>query len=427
MPHSLENHYLMKLIFGDLHLLNEANDRYNKTIPNIHDGLAKLGFSDKIDSVDLVGDILDCEYVTFKRITYFSYVIDLISELFSDNIRALIGNHDKYFKNDQNDQNIIRYIKFDGEIIDTPTIVDRILYIPHYYDSNNFPIGLLNEDDFDIIIGHLGIEFASGVEELTVEQIRNKFKRKPIISGHIHNMNLDFANNTFLLGSIKSESWKEQSAIYSICVIDGDDMHFIVFPYHKMHLMIDVHSEDQFREDLLKLFRSIHLHNSYHCMYNKNGDLEAKEPADKYMSSIINLKLKLFDKNIKKKTIDLIIDFCKHEIDDPAFMNINIKTILHLETSEQPVSDENDRRRDILNIDKQLVSDQKRLIFDLIDKIKSGAILADIASNKKFVKSIESICDGEIERFSEFLVLCNKRKEFSELLQTLYNQLDDSI
>ena len=267
----------MRLILGDLHLLNEANDRYHKVIPNIHEALERMGYADKIDAVDLIGDVLDCEYVTYKRITYFSFVMDLIAEKFSDNIRVVIGNHDKFFKNDQHDENIIRYIKFDGEIIDSPTIIDRMLYVPHYYSKDNFPIGLLDPKDFDVIIGHFGLEFVNGIEELTIEEMQRNFKGKTIISGHIHNMDLAFDQNTYLIGSLKSESWKEQAPTYSVCILDGMKPKFLVFPYHKMHLMVDVHGEDQFRDDLLKVFRKVHYHNLNYCLYNDDGELERKE------------------------------------------------------------------------------------------------------------------------------------------------------
>src|SRR5512138_1140541 len=117
----------MRLIMGDLHLLNEANDRYHKTISNIQDALTKFQLEKSIDGVEIIGDVLDCEWVTFKRISYFSVIMELIAETFSDNIRILIGNHDKYFKNDEHGENIIRFIKFECDIVDAPIVRDRIL------------------------------------------------------------------------------------------------------------------------------------------------------------------------------------------------------------------------------------------------------------------------------------------------------------
>lgn len=405
----------MKLIFGDLHLLNEASDRYYKIIPMIKDALSQFGVLSYVDSVDFVGDVLDCEYVTYKRITYFSFVMNLITEHFSPNIRVLIGNHDKHFKNDEHGENIINYIKFDGEVVDSPSVIDRILYIPHYYNKDNFPVGLLNPDDFDVIIGHLGLEFADTIEELTLESVQKSFKGKTIISGHIHNMDLNFDQNSFFLGSLKSESWKEQSPTYSICLLDNMNPSFFVFPYHKIHLLIDVNDEDQFKNDLLKIFNKIHYHNINCCWY-RNGDLVGKEQFDKYITSIINLKLRVFNKDIKKRDIDLIIDFCKHEIDDPSFIGINIKTIYQIENPDSNISQD---QKDIFKIDKQLFSDQKKIVYDLIDDIKSGKCLDNLSNNKKFMKVIDSVTDGELERFAEFIVVSDKSKDFNELIKMI--------
>lgn len=404
----------MRLILGDLHLLNEANDRYNKVIPNIQSALERLDLLKYIEAVDLVGDVLDCEYVTYKRISYFSFVMDLIGENFSENRRLLIGNHDKYFKNDEHKENIIRYINFDGEILDAPTIMDRILYVPHYYNKENFPAGLLNPDDFDIIVGHFGIEFVNGVEELTIEEIRKHFKRKPIISGHIHNMDLAFSENIFFLGSLKSESWKEQCPVYSVCVLNGIDPSFIVFPYHKMHLMLEVRDEDAFREDLLRVFKRVHEHNLHYIMYNKDGDVIGKEPCDKYMTSMINIKFKVFNKDIKKGDIDNIVEYCKHEIDDPSFIGIAVKSLYHIENEDN--SGLQDKPSDKAKIDKSILIDKKKDVYDLIDGIKEGNKMVNLGKNKKFIKMVEAITDGEVERFAEFLVFSDKSKEFKELL-----------
>jgi hypothetical protein len=407
----------MRLILGDMHLLNEANDRYNKVIPNIQEGLKKLDLLDKIDAVDIIGDILDCEYVTYKRITYFSSIMDLISELFSDNIRVLIGNHDKFFKNDQHDENIIRYIRFDGEIIDSPTIIDRILYIPHYYNKDNFPAGLLEEKDFDIIFAHLGIQFVNGIEELTIENVRALFKKKPIISGHIHNIDLDYANNNFFLGSLKSESWKEQAPVYAVAIVDKADPSFVIFPYHKIHLMVVVHDEDQFRKQLLEIFKNIHKANKFYIYYNKDGDEVSREPCDKYITSMINIKLKIFDKDIKKKDIDVIVDFCKHEIDDPTFVNLPVKIIYQIENQDSTIVDS--KGLDKFKVDKQLYADQKKTVFDFIDSIRQGQKLVNLGKNKKFTKVVETIGEDEIERFAEFLLVSEKAKQFEELIRMI--------
>lgn len=410
----------MRLILGDLHLLNEANDRYHKIMPNIQSALQRMGFADKIESVDLLGDILDCEYVTYKRITYFSFMMNLIAEMFSDNIRVIIGNHDKFFKNDQHYENIIRFIKFDGDIIDTPTVIDRMLYVPHYYNKDNFPAGLLDPNDFDVIIGHFGLEFVNGIEELTIEEMQRKFKGKMIISGHIHNMDLAFDRNIFLIGSMKSESWKEQSPTYSICLLDDRTPKFMIFPYHKMHLTVDVHGEDTFRDDLLELFKIVHYHNMNYCLYNKDGELERKELCDKYVTSMINIKLRVFDKNIKKRNIDLIIDYCKHEIDDPSFVNIAIKTLYQIENAVCNDDDSvNITQQDLVKIDKQALVDQKRVINDFIQDIKEGKTLESLGKNKKFTKIVDTISDGEIERFAEFLLATGKSTDFVELLKMM--------
>lgn len=405
----------MRLVIADLHLLNEANDRYQKSFQTIQTALDLFNLKSEITAVDFIGDVLDCEYVTYKRISYFSYIIDLISDIFSENIRILIGNHDKYFKNDQHDDNILRHLKFTGEIIDAPTIIDRILYIPHYYNEENFPATLLNENDFDIIIGHLGIEFSEDVKELTVENVRHHFKRVPIISGHIHNMNLDFNRNNFLLGSLKSESYKEQTPWYSVCIIDDNNIpKFITFPHYKSHPILDVYNEDDLRKDLLQLFKEIHECNTNYYLYDVNGNVLDKQPIDKYITSFLNIKFRVFDKNIKKKNIDLIIDYCKREIDDPIFMSINIKTVYHIESGDIGISTGDDDR--FIKIDKKEVSTQKMIIFQFIDNIKNGSKLAGLTSNKKFTKIIDSIDESEIERFSEFLVSTKKEKDFSELI-----------
>lgn len=407
----------MRLILADLHLLNEANDRYHKVIPNIHEALNQFDLLNKIDSVDLIGDIVDCEYVTFKRITYFSFIMDLITDQFAESKRVLIGNHDKYFKNDQHNENIIRYLKFDGDIIDAPTILDRILYIPHYYNHENFPAGLVDPNDFDIIIGHLGLEFVNGMEELTVEKVNKIYKNKPIISGHIHNMDLNFEKNIFLLGSLKSETYKEQSPVYSACVLDGKTPYFIVFPYHKIHLTVEVREDNSYRDELIDIFKRVHKHNMNYCLYNKDGDIINQVPCDKYLTSMINLKFKIFNKNIKKSDIDIVLEYCRHEVDDPAFMSINIKTMYQIENgeSEDGVAIYQPEKK----IDKSQLEEQKKKIFSMVEDIKSGRKLDRLSQNKKFSKILDAVSDGEVERFAEFLLSCEKASEFEELIHMI--------
>jgi hypothetical protein len=402
---------------ADLHLLNEASDRYNKVIPNIKEALVRLNVYNEIEAVDILGDIIDCEYVTYKRITYFSAVMDLISEHLSEKKRLLIGNHDKFFKNDQHDENILRYIKHDGDLIDSPTIIDRMLYIPHYYNKENFPAGLLDPNDFDVVIGHLGLEFTNDVEELTLEDIQKFYKGKTIISGHIHNMNLNFDSKAFLLGTIKSESHKEQSPVYSVCVLDGVSPRFIVFPYHKIHLTINVQDEDQFRDTLFDMFKTIHQHNSSYHLYNSYGDVEDKSPCDRYITSIINIKLRVFNKDIKKRDIDLIIEYCRHEIDDPAFMAVAVKTIYQIENPE--CADVICANQEAMKVDKAAFTEQKRIITDFMEDIKSGERLINLGKNRKFMKVVENVTEGEMERFAEFLLISKKEKEFFELLKMI--------
>jgi len=227
---------------------------------------------------------------------------------------------------------------------------------------------------------------------------------------------LDYDSKVFFLGSMKSESYKEQTPMYSVAIVDGSDIKFIVLPHYKCHPIIEVTDENQLREELSRLFKYIHKHNSTYYLYDIDGNIIDSKPIDKYTTSFINIKFKVYDKNIKKKNIDLIIDYCKHEIDDPIFMAINVKSVYHIESGNSVLAGDDDR---FIKIDKKDVSSQKMILFEFIDSIKSGTRLPILGSNKKFVKIVEMINDSEIERFSEFIVSTKKEKDFLELLRAI--------
>jgi len=168
---------------------------------------------------------------------------------------------------------------------------------------------------------------------------------------------------------------------------------------------------------LLELFKQVHEYNTNYYLYDVDGNILDTKPIDKYVTSFMNIKFRVFDKNIKKKNIDLIIDYCKREIDDPIFMAINIKTVYHIENSDIGLSTGDDDR--FIKIDKKDVSTQKMLVFEFIDSIKAGSKLVSLMTNKKFTKIIDAIDDSEIERFSEFLVSTKKEKDFKNLLERI--------
>lgn len=132
---------------------------------------------------------------------------------------------------------------------------------------------------------------------------------------------------------------------------------------------------------------------------------------------MINIKLRVFDKNIKKRNIDLIIDYCKHEIDDPSFVNIAIKTLYQIENTEGDDTAATITQQDLVKIDKQALVDQKKSVDDFIQGVKAGKFLAALGKNKKFTKVVDTISDGEVERFAEFLLVSGKSTDFVELLK----------
>jgi len=393
------------LNLGDPHIVNEVNDKYKRVLEWISTALKSFNIYTDIDNINILGDVMDCEYITYRKLLYFYNFINNIKDEFkTNNVRIIVGNHDKYSKTDSISSNLLRHLYYNGEVISSITLKDGVLYIPHFYDKTQADFSNINNDDVNLIIAHIGSKEIFGENELTVEYLRDNigFKNQRIITGHLHNIKLDYLSKNYYIGSLKADSFNEFSTHFSISYIDNNGKYFfLLIPYLKIFLTFDVYNNKKFKEDLFSKFKEIELYNKTFNLIDDNGVVLSMIDSEQYLTTNISIKTKLHVDDIKKKDIDLIVEQCRHELDDPSFMNIKIKTFINIDSlTRQTFKDESK----VVVLDNKKIEEGRDKLKKLIEVIKEGPL----SNQRKVKKTIDSITDKELDLFVEYLITSKK-------------------
>lgn len=182
-----ENKYILR--WGDPHITTSSLEDGEKIVQFI----LQIMENNKVDSIDIVGDLFDNHAV--KRIEVEYFWLNTINSLNGVPINILLGNHDMILgrgkHSGKNSLHIFKHIK-NVNIIETPNIINNIGYIPYLADNKTFinvAKEFYNSGAKQTIVCHQtidGAKFDNGFYAPDGINL-NDILQPQIISGHIHN------------------------------------------------------------------------------------------------------------------------------------------------------------------------------------------------------------------------------------------------
>lgn len=197
-----------------------------------------------ITHVDILGDIFD------KRKSVNNQTLQSAKEMLFDVLnemgiktRILVGNHCIFYKNtlQVNSPRLLLEHYDNVDVIDVPSEIGNILYLPWITDSNyDESMSIIKSTKLKYIFGHLelsGFEMNIGhtIDKGMDSKIFKKFKK--VISGHYHHKSNQ--NNIYYLG-----------AQYELTWIDHNDQ-------KGFHIFDNITGELEFIENPVKMFHTI--------------------------------------------------------------------------------------------------------------------------------------------------------------------------
>lgn len=404
---------MARLILGDPHLINEVNDRYNKTFNWIKNSISSFNMSSSIDRVSILGDVMDCEYITYRKLLYFYDFIELIKRTFEINdVEIIVGNHDKYSKTDSISNNLLRHIYYDGKVVSSIERFENILFVPHFYDKTQAEFSSDDINTTDIILAHIGSKDIFGDNELTVDYIKSLegTEQHKIITGHVHNMNLNFEKEVYFIGSMKADSFSDSNIHFAVAYLNNEkELSFFIVPYTRMFLTFNVSSSEKLKKSLVKTFEEIDYMNRNYTKLDHEGIVSSVASNNSFLTSNISLKFRLMDDSIKKKDLDLIVEQCTRDVDSSDFMNIKIKTFIDI----SKIRFDGKKKEDpLIIISNQRIEEGRDKLKKYIVEMKENPLL----NQRKAKKIFDSITDNELDLFVEYLISSKKEDQLDKLI-----------
>lgn len=306
-------------IFGDPHSKKSKIGHIQKAFEIANKlGNDVIWLGDMLDTKEVIrGECLNAYYNQFKASKLHHYV--------------LVGNHD-WFNLECKDHSLEVFKSLPNvEVIDYPTRIRNILFLPYFHDLNKFRKALMEWDGADILVMHQGVttfDYGNGIieqngikqEELLQE---GKFPFKLIVSGHFHKYQK--SGNLVYMGTPFSDSFGEANQDKFIGVLNPNtcDLELIDSPFPK-HVSTTIDMAKGCSLDL-DTFRD----GNYHRIILQGSEFDIKQfpkdtlPTVKFVEQVTSSKLKLetsikqddsnevkFSKwakenGLKKKTIDM--------------------------------------------------------------------------------------------------------------------------
>jgi predicted phosphodiesterase len=415
----------MNLIIGDLHLTNEINDRYSIQMEHLKYVLDEL--KDKffngnlsIDRITLLGDVMDCEYITYRKVVYFNDFIQFLKSTFSEtkDIKIIIGNHDKYSTIDGEKNNILRY--FHDDIISVPTVENGILYLPHYYNKENLDLSILDEG-VKVVLAHAGTRDVFGNDEVTVEYLSKHFSSDvPIISGHLHKYTFNQKKNYYIIGAMKAESFNDERLGCYVSLIDEETgkVFFLEIPYYKVYQIIRGETETEIKENLERVFSDIINLNTQIRLLDENENVvfESNLGVDSLFTRIVNLRFEIDNGEVKPKNVSALLELVIHEIENDLFhaSKPKINSVFKLTKTKDEKSDE-----EALEVDEIVARTNVILpkVTEFVNDIRNSN-----DKTKQIKKHIDSITEDELSAFARYLAFMEFGEEFETIKSLIFGE-----